>query len=89
MWTDIFGNSTVEKVLLYLERYEEGYALSIAKTFQLSVSQVQKQLLRLEISGVLVSQKIGEDSTHVLMQLVLQDSVRESGLKLKITVEAA
>ncbi len=26
---------------------------------------------------------------HVLVQLALQDSVRESGLKLKVTVEAA
>ena len=59
MWTGIFGNPTAEKVLLYLERYGEGYALAIAKTFRLPVSQIQRQLLRLEASGVLVSQSKG------------------------------
>ncbi len=59
MGTGIFGNGTAEKVLLYLQYYQEGYALGVAKTFDLPVSQVQRQLLRLESTGVLVSQLKG------------------------------
>ena len=59
MWTGIFGNSTAEKTLLYLECYEEGYSLAIAQTFGLPVSQIQRQILRFEAAGILVSQKKG------------------------------
>jgi hypothetical protein len=60
MRTGIFGSATAEKVLLYLERYDEGYSLGIARTYRLPVSQVQRQLLRLEAAGVLVSMKKGQ-----------------------------
>ncbi len=33
MLEGVFGNATAEKVLLYLEQFEEGYALGIARTF--------------------------------------------------------
>ena len=59
MRTGLFGSQTAEQVLVYLHRYGEGYALGIAKTFGIPVSQVQRQLLRLEGTGVLVSQKKG------------------------------
>lgn len=60
MLEGLFGNATAEKVLLYLERYGEGYALGIAKTFDdTPVNLVQRQLLRLEASGVLVSRLQG------------------------------
>jgi DNA-binding transcriptional ArsR family regulator len=52
----IFGNATAEKVLLYLEQYGEGYGKAIADTFEdVSLSMVQRQLERLERSGLLVS----------------------------------
>jgi hypothetical protein len=52
----IFGSATAEKVLLYLERYEEGYAQAIADTFDgVSVSMVQQQLARFERAGLLAS----------------------------------
>lgn len=52
----LFGNASAEKVLLYLERYEEGYAKAIADTFDgVSVSMVQQQLARFERAGLLVS----------------------------------
>lgn len=60
MTTGLFGNPTAEKVLLYLERYEEGYALGVARTFGLPVSQIQRQLLRFETAGVVVSRKVGK-----------------------------
>ncbi len=55
MLESIFGNATVEKVLLYLQNYSEGYASEIASTFSISLSVVQKQLKRLEDGGVIVS----------------------------------
>lgn len=52
----LFGNATAEKVLLYLERYGEGYAKAIADTFDgVSLNMVQKQLARFERAGLLVS----------------------------------
>ena len=57
--TGIFGNATAERVLLYLQQYEEGYALGIAQTFELPVSQIQRQLIRMESTGVLVSRLKG------------------------------
>lgn len=59
MLESIFGNATVEKVLLYLQNYNEGYASEIASTFSISLSVVQKQLKRLEEGGVIVSQPKG------------------------------
>lgn len=55
----LFGNPTAEKVLLYLENYGAGYARGIALNFGVAVSQVQKQLERLELEGILASRLIG------------------------------
>ena len=55
----IFGNETAERTLLALQNYGEGYARQIADLYGLSHSVVQKQLLRLERDGVLVSQLKG------------------------------
>lgn len=52
----LFGNATAEKVLLYIEHYEEGYPTGIAKTFgNVSLHMVQRQLARFERAGLLVS----------------------------------
>lgn len=59
MLESLFGNSTVEKVLLYLQNYNEGYASEIASTFSISLSVIQKQLTRLEEGGVIVSHQKG------------------------------
>ncbi|MGZ3775232.1 MAG: winged helix-turn-helix domain-containing protein [Pseudobdellovibrionaceae bacterium] len=55
----LVGNSTAEKVLLYIENYGEGYSSGIATTFNVPKSQVYKQLLRLEAEGLLVAQQKG------------------------------
>lgn len=55
----IVANPTVEKLLLFLQNYGEGHARAIASTFGLALSGVQRQLLRLEAEGVLVSQLKG------------------------------
>jgi DNA-binding transcriptional ArsR family regulator len=55
----IVGSVAAEKVLLYLQNYEQAYGREIAATFGLAQSQVQKQLLKLESGGVLVSRLAG------------------------------
>jgi biotin operon repressor len=55
----IVGSVAAEKVLLYLQNYGQAYGREIAATFDISNSQVQKQLLKLESGGLLVSQLVG------------------------------
>lgn len=56
----LLGNATAEKVLLYLEQYEEGYAKGIADAYgDATLSMVQRQLQRFERAGLLVSQPKG------------------------------
>jgi DNA-binding transcriptional ArsR family regulator len=62
----LLGNATAEKILLYLEQFEEGYARQIAEAFDgMAVSQVQRQLQRFEAAGVLVSQLKGRTRLYV------------------------
>ena len=55
----LVGNSTAEKVLLYISNYAEGYISGIAETFAIPKSQVRKQLIRLENGGILVARNKG------------------------------
>ena len=61
----IFGNSTMERVLLFIYVYGEGYGNKISRTFDIPILSIQKQLRRLEEGGVLVSQKKGK--TRIFM----------------------
>ena len=42
----IFGNSTAERVLLFLVVHRQAYARELAQAFGLPVGVVQKQLIR-------------------------------------------
>ncbi len=55
----IFGSEGAERVLLFLAARRQGYALEIANEFDMSVSNVQKHLERMERDGLLVSEKVG------------------------------
>ena len=55
----LFGGKAAEKVLLFIENYGEGYASLIARTFDMPVSEVQKQLGKFEDVGILVSRMVG------------------------------
>jgi hypothetical protein len=55
----IFGNRSAAQVLLFLEAYGSGHASRIADTYAVSVNGIQRQLRRLELSGVLVSRPVG------------------------------
>ena len=59
MIESLVGNSTAEKVLLYIMNYGEGYTSGIAETFKIPKSQARKQLLRLENGGILVARDKG------------------------------
>ena len=54
-----FGSLAAERVLLFLHRYEQAYGRQIAVAFDMPVSEIQKQLRKLELGGLLVSQMIG------------------------------
>jgi DNA-binding transcriptional ArsR family regulator len=56
----LFGNATAEKVLLFLEQYEETYAHELAATFEIALSMAQRQLQRFESAGLLVSVLVGQ-----------------------------
>jgi DNA-binding transcriptional ArsR family regulator len=60
----VFGSAAAEKVLLYLQCYEEAYGREIATTFGLAQSQAQKQLLKLESGGMLVSRLVGRTRVY-------------------------
>ena len=55
MLESLLGNSTIEKILLFLETYEQGYPKEVSRTFGISVNGIQQQLKRLEDGGIVVS----------------------------------
>ena len=59
MLEPLLGNTTIEKILLYIERYGEGYPQRIAQDFNIRVNGIQQQLKRLETGGVVASKFYG------------------------------
>ncbi|MCC7258206.1 MAG: winged helix-turn-helix transcriptional regulator [Gammaproteobacteria bacterium] len=59
-----FGSLAAERVLLFLQRYEKAYGRQIALAFDMPVSQVQKQLRKLEGGGLLVSEMVGRTRVY-------------------------
>lgn len=55
----LFGGKAAARVLLFIENYGDGYASRIAKTFDMPLSEVQKQLKKFEQAGILVSRMVG------------------------------
>jgi len=55
----VLGSTSATYVLLFIENYEDGHASRIAKTFDVSVMGIQRQLRRFEENGVLVSRMVG------------------------------
>jgi DNA-binding MarR family transcriptional regulator len=62
----IFGSEGAERVLIFLAARGQGYPLEIAHTFNMSVSNVQKHLERMEQGGLLVNTKIGRTRVYSL-----------------------
>ena len=64
MVSTIFGNSTAANCLLYLQNNGDGHARGIARSLDTPVSQVQKQLKKFEVSGVLDSRLVGNSRQY-------------------------
>ncbi|MDX1480546.1 MAG: winged helix-turn-helix domain-containing protein [Woeseiaceae bacterium] len=60
----LFGGKAAAKVLLFIENYGDGYASRIARTFDMPVSEVQKQLRKFEQAGILVSRMVGNSRIY-------------------------
>ena len=59
MLSDLFGSKNRERVLQFILANTQGYAKEIADFYDSSVDPIQKQLERLELARVLVSQTAG------------------------------
>lgn len=55
-----------EKILIYLLVRKSGYAKAIADFFDVGVTPIQKQVLKLEEQGILVSNNIGRSRVFQL-----------------------
>lgn len=51
----LLGSDSLEKSMIFLLIRQKGYASEIAEFFRISLNQIQKQLLKLEQGGVVVS----------------------------------
>ncbi|HHH37085.1 MAG TPA: ArsR family transcriptional regulator [Epsilonproteobacteria bacterium] len=65
MLEGLFGSKNRERVLQYILVNTQGYAKEIADFYQSSIDPIQKQLERLELNGVLVSQTVGRTRVFV------------------------
>ena len=55
----IVGATNRERVLIFLQARDKGYAREIARFFETDLSPIQDQLEKLEAGGVIVSQQVG------------------------------
>jgi hypothetical protein len=59
MLEPILGSEGSERVLIFILAREQGYAREMARYFNVKPHPIQKQLDKLELGGVLVSQPVG------------------------------
>ena len=59
MLENLFGNSVIEKVLMYIVKNKKTYASELSKVFELPLFSFQTALERLEKGGIIVSQMVG------------------------------
>ncbi|MBT8084723.1 MAG: helix-turn-helix domain-containing protein [Woeseia sp.] len=72
----LFGSQAACQVLLYLENYNQGYASQIARTFGMSLNQVQNQLKKFEEAGLLVSRNEGSTRNYYFKPGPVADALR-------------
>ena len=59
------ASTAAERVLFFLQNYEQGYGRDIAATFDMAQSQVRKQPEKFESGGILVSRRGPDTSLSV------------------------
>ena len=64
MLQELFGSQTTEKCLLYIAAMGETYSLQLAKTFEISNTQVARTLNKLEQSDILIGQEKGRTRVY-------------------------
>lgn len=72
----LFGSKAAYQVLMYPESYGRGYGAEIARTFGMSLSQVQNQLAKFEESGILVSRREGTARVYYFARGPVVDELR-------------
>lgn len=72
----LFGSKAAYRVLLFLESYGQGYASEIARTFGMSLNQVQNQLRKFEELGLLVSRTVGRSRVYSFDRNPIADELR-------------
>lgn len=65
MLEKILGSETAMKIMLHLIHYGEIYPSAVAKDYQMSLSAVQKQFVRFEEAGILVSKLVGKTRVYL------------------------
>ena len=55
----LFGSTNRERVLVFLQARNEGYAREIARFFDTDLYPIQNQLERLETGGIIISREVG------------------------------
>jgi hypothetical protein len=73
----LFGSKAAYQVLMYMENYDQGYASQVSKTFGMSLSQAQKQLVKFEQLGLLVSRKEGSARVYYFKRTPIVDALRK------------
>ena len=66
MLETLLGSINRERVLVFLRVRQEGYSREISRFFKTDLSQIQKQLERLELGGVLYSRSMGKTRVYGL-----------------------
>ena len=59
MLESLLGSVNRERVLLFMQAREEGYAREIARYYSTDLLGIQRQLEKLEVGGVLASKYVG------------------------------
>jgi hypothetical protein len=59
MIKDLVGGQASEAALMYLANYGEGYSQTVADTFGIRLSAVQRAFKKFEVAGVVVSRLKG------------------------------
>ncbi len=64
MLDKILGSKTAQKIFLHLFHYGETYPSAVAKDFQISLGQVQRQFDRFEEAGIIISKLSGRTRVY-------------------------
>jgi DNA-binding MarR family transcriptional regulator len=65
MLSSLFGSKNAERVLIFLQTRDEGYAREIARFFETDLKSIQNQLDKLEAAGVLSSRAVGRTRPYM------------------------